>query len=98
MKITIKENKGQVAVKSDQPIDILSFLQLTCTAQLSALRTFVADHPEAKDDLYDKYNMIVSNVLGMFAPETELRPDLTAQAILEAENKIIEEKYKEMKK
>ena len=35
--------------------------------------------------------MAASRTLELFAPEYELRPGLTAQAILEAENRIIME-------
>jgi hypothetical protein len=44
-----------------------------------------------KEDLYDMYNAAASNTLNIFAPDIEMRPHLTAQAILEAENKIINE-------
>lgn len=46
---------------------------------------------EAKGQLYDCFNMAASRTLELFAPEYELRPGLTAQAILEAENRIIME-------
>ena len=53
---------------------------------------------ELKGMLYDFYNVNASNLLSTFAPELEQHPDLTAQAILKAENELIEQKYEELKK
>lgn len=52
---------------------------------------------ELKGMLYDFYNVNASNLLAEFAPEIEKNPDLTTQAILKAENDLIEEKYEELK-
>lgn len=49
---------------------------------------------EMKKALYDHYNFSASKVLELFAPEFELRPDLTAEAILKAENEILMEQDK----
>lgn len=46
---------------------------------------------KVKCDLYDAYNTAASSVLSMFAPEIEMRPDLTVDAIIAAENKILDE-------
>lgn len=43
-----------------------------------------------KGEIYDSINVAITNVLLSFAPEIEQRPDLTAQAILEAENAILD--------
>ena len=42
------------------------------------------------------YNAAASNTLSYFAPEIEMRPHLTAQAILEAENNIINRQYEKI--
>ena len=58
-----------------------------------------ADNKEkAKQELFDLYNTACSNTLHYFAPEYDLHPDLTAEAILRAENQIINERYREMKR
>jgi len=46
-----------------------------------------------KEQLYDMYNIAVSSVLEHYAPEFELRPDITADAIAKEEEKIVKEKY-----
>lgn len=52
-------------------------------------------HPEkaeeVKRELYDLVNIGASNILKKFAPEFELRPDLTAEAIMKAENEILDD-------
>lgn len=48
-----------------------------------------------KGDIYDMINFGVTNMLGEFAPEIENHPDLTAQAIMEAENAILDKVAKE---
>ena len=40
-----------------------------------------------KEDLYDKYNAGASNVLYLFAPDIEMHPDLTVEAMKEAEDR-----------
>ena len=44
---------------------------------------------ELKGMLYDFYNVNASNLLVTFAPEFEQNPDLTTQAILKAEGKLV---------
>lgn len=46
-----------------------------------------------KSQLYDMYNLAVSSVLEHYAPEFELRPDITADAIANEEERIVKEKY-----
>ena len=53
------------------------------------LKKFIA----IKSEMYDQYNLAVSSVLELYAPEFELRPDVTADAIAKAEADIVKEKY-----
>ncbi len=53
------------------------------------LKTFTS----IKSQLYDMYNLAVSSVLEHYAPEFELRPDITADAIAKEEERIVKEKY-----
>lgn len=54
--------------------------------------------PEVKGQMYDMLNEKFSALLELFAPEMELRPDLTAEALLKAENEVIEDKLSKMQK
>lgn len=40
-----------------------------------------ADYAQVEGDIYDAVNLAMSNVLAMFAPELDKRPDLTEEAI-----------------
>lgn len=97
----IKDNRVTVSFK-DKTLNISDFIQVVSTGILSAMLSVVQATPEGqrqpvKEALYDTYNMTASGVLKYFAPEIELRPNLTAQAILEAEDKIIEKEYNKTK-
>lgn len=51
----------------------------------------------AKENMYDAFNHIVSNVLTTFAPDNELRSDITYEAIMELENQKLEEQLQKEK-
>ena len=100
-KLTIEIRNGETSIGTESPISILDLLELTLQLQLQAMESFIEKIPEedkaaVKADLYDKYNEGASALLSVFAPELELREDLTAEAILKAENEIIEAKYAAM--
>ena len=40
-----------------------------------------ADYAQVEGDIYDAVNLAMSNVLAMFAPELDKRPDLTEEAM-----------------
>lgn len=93
-------NDGKVKVSFRKPVSLPDFLQIVQTGILTALNSFLdsADNKEqAKQELFDLYNTACSNTLHYFAPEYDLHPDLTAEAILKAENEIIDERYKALK-
>lgn len=100
--INIEIEEGKVRASSDSPINVLQMLEVTFALQLQAMNNFIAmipseDKEAVKEDLFDKYNQAASNILDMFAPEYELHPGLTAEAILKAENEIIEAEYDKLK-
>lgn len=74
-------------VTTDPTIQSVTNLLLTA---LHALATDISPTPEAKEELYDMFNHAFSNFLQVFAPEIEMRPDITVEAILELENQFIE--------
>lgn len=93
-KLTITLKDGKVGIKSVKPIAIYETIELTLKALLSAMNQTVAavpdEHKDAvKENLYELLNVAASNTLAIFAPEIEMRPDLTVQAILEKENELI---------
>lgn len=91
--ISIEKTKNQLKIKTGK-LSVLEALQTLFHTQLALLNAAVdAVPPEKKEivkaDLYEIYNIGASNTLAIFAPEIEMRPDLTVQAILEKENEIL---------
>lgn len=98
--IKITDNNG-VEVKTSG-LDYQQFLQVILTAVEGAADTVIKAaksnayevpdiEQQCRDALFDLTNMAFSSTLERIDPEGELHPTLTTQAILEAENKIINE-------
>lgn len=99
--ITVKDDT--ISINQKTPLEIGDLLLVFGTASLAVMNSLVSQVPEDEKEactnaMYDAYNMVASNVLAQFAPHLELRPNLTTQAILEAENKLIDEHYKKAQK
>lgn len=98
MKLEIELTEdNKIKTQIDTPMAIDDLMPILFTVQLSYMRQFmkqVEDSGELsseqiqglKEDLYDKYNAGASNVLYLFAPDEELRPDLTVEAMRYAED------------
>ena len=98
--IKITDN-NEVEVKTSG-LDYQQFLQVVLTAIEGAADTLIREaknhvdevpdiEQQCRDALFDLTNMAFSSTLERIDPEGELHPTLTTQAILEAENKIINE-------
>ena len=98
--IKITDNNN-VEVKTSG-LDYQQFLQVVLTAIEGAADTLIREakkhvdevpdiEQQCRDALFDLTNMAFSSTLERIDPEGELHPTLTTQAILEAENKIINE-------
>ena len=99
MKLEIELTEdNKIKTQIDTPMAIDDLMPILFTVQLSYMRQFMKQVEESgevsseqiqglKEDLYDKYNAGASNVLYLFAPDEELRPDLTVEAMKEAEDK-----------
>ena len=92
---------GKVEVKTSG-LNYEQFLQVVLTAVEGAADTLIREAKnhedkvegitkQCRDALFDITNMAFSSTLERIDPEGELHPTLTTQAILEAENKIINE-------
>lgn len=99
MKIIIEldESTNQISINAEGNIKVDDALGITLTAQLAIMRD-VLEKSKAngatkeelqtiKEDLYDKFNAGASNILYLFAPDEELHPDLTVEAMKAAEDK-----------
>lgn len=85
-------------ISCNPPMDIATVAQITCSALVALVQA--APTPEgmteeqvaiARRSLHDDLNLIFSNTLTMAFPELELRPELSELAIMELENKMLEE-------
>ncbi len=98
MKITIEvdEKTGQIDTNFDKPVRIDDFMTVLFTVQLEMMKGSLSQAQRSeltkeqidqiRDDMYDKYNAGASNVLYLFAPDNELHPDLTVEAMKAAED------------
>lgn len=98
MKVTIEvdEKTGKIDTNFDKPVRLDDFMTVLFTVQLEMMKGTLSQAyksdltPEQinliRDDIYDKYNAGASNVLYLFAPDNELHPDLTVEAMKAAED------------
>lgn len=82
---------------SSEELHVADYINITLAAQLNMFSDIVhktkeEDKENVRGELYDMYNLAASAFLKAFAPEFELRPDLTEEAILRAENEILDER------
>jgi hypothetical protein len=94
----VKDN--QVSVKSKGAMTLEDMVQVTMTGLLGAMHTCLKaardanEEKQLKEYIYDRFNQAASRTLEIFAPEIEMRPNLTTDAILKAENELLMEEIK----
>lgn len=91
------DKEGKLTPHFPPTLDYWTAMRILQTTQLHVMEMFsrVPSTGEinqaAREEIYDDYNASASSLLMQFIPDKELRPDLTEQAILEMENKILDE-------
>lgn len=93
--ITTTED-GQLDIALSGIPDFPTFAQHLFTGLLAMMdqtrNRAPAEHiREATEELYDMVNNAASNTLSMFAPEIDMRPTVTTEALLRMENQVMEE-------
>lgn len=88
---------------SSEELHVADYINITLSAQLNMFsdilrRTDEEERERTRGELYDMYNLAASAFLKAFAPELELRPELTEEAILRAENEILDERANDVDK
>lgn len=91
--LIIAEDKGGLIASLADGMSYEEAMDLLATLSLHVMNAFVTIYPNAREDIYQDFNMKASNVLASFIPDKELRPDLTADAIVRMENSLVEEQY-----
>lgn len=96
MKITIYNSEGRISSHTQGSPTLTDFIQTMNTVILGAMNQSLKAAPEhlrqeIQQLLYDEYNYAASNLLATFAPDIDMRPDWTPQAMLQAENRFLDE-------
>ena len=99
--ILIKLDKNKSLTVEARGLILPDAIQL-CLASIEAMckQTLArADSPELvkslEEDMYEMINVGASTLLNKLFPEIEMRPDLTVDALMKAENELIVEKGQE---
>lgn len=93
--ITTTED-GQLDIALSGVADFPTFTQQMFTGLLAMMTNTQKRAPEqaraqATEEIYDMVNNAASNTLSMFAPEIDMRPTVTTEALLRMENQVMAE-------
>lgn len=91
--ITTTED-GQLDIALSGIKDFPQFTQQLFTGLLAMMKNVVDRSPDkdlATQEIYDMINNAASNTLSMFAPEIDMRPTVTTEALLRMENQVMQE-------
>ena len=94
--ICFKVENNQVTVTSKTPVSLENLMRIVMTGLLGAMNSLSkvgntkSEKKLLKEYIYDRFNLEASHVLEVFAPEIEMRPSLTTDAIIKAENDLLQ--------
>lgn len=103
-KIVIEmDDKANLKISHSAGLNLPGVTEILLQALLFYMRHFLKAAPksqrkEFKKQAYDMVNYKCSAVLENFAPDFELRPSLSQEAIMKAENEILEDELSKMQK
>jgi hypothetical protein len=88
--------KGELHLETTKDYSINEFTLLLLNTVLLSARDAIAGAPKGQEEVYkrnvyDMLNLRFTGVLETLAPEYELRPGLTEEAIMKAENEMMAE-------
>ena len=91
----IIQDQGMITT---EPVPVTTLATTLSSALIGSVLQVKEQIPETEREetyaeMFDIFNTIFSNALDTMFPETCLRPDLTEQAILDAENAIIAKEH-----
>lgn len=102
--INIKVDNNKLETIIDNPMSLDEWMNISATMTLDFLNQVInqATSKEAKEELkeylFDQANEVFSTVLAAFAPDIDMRPDITEQAIMELELKNLNQNNKSKSK
>lgn len=102
LKLTLNENK-QLSITTDTPMNTYAAINLFMNGCMSFMNANLAEVPDdlkqpVKEHIFDVFNEAASAVLAQFAPDINLRPDITEEAILQTELKLASKRINKSKK
>lgn len=97
--ITLTDNET-IQTEASEPLSFEDMLDLTLSATLGVMNTIKQQAQDTKEQeqleeyLFAMFNDAASALLAQFAPDLDLRPDITAEAIMELEDQQLQNKTK----
>jgi len=93
-KIEMRLSEGKVHIEHQGDLHFEDAMNMLTTAMLFYMNQFTKNVPRDQQEaviqtVYDFANDRFTQVLELYAPELELRPHLTTEAIMKAENEIL---------
>lgn len=104
MKITITYDNEHIEATREGAVTLENETQALLTVLLNSNLTAIANAPKnasqsLRELIYDNLNIAFANILENIIPDDEtFLGNLTAEAILKAENELIDKKYRSLKK
>ena len=94
-------DENQLKVTASEPLDPSTLVDMSLSACLAMMSSIVDeaqedDKQKVKEYLFDLFNISASALLAQFAPDIDLRPDLTEEAILIKEMELANDKLSNM--
>lgn len=88
MKLTIELKDNMLTMESSEPPTLHQVTSILLSTLLEAMHQSLnkaTNKQDTKEYIFDQVNMAMSETLNRFAPDIELRPDITEEAIAELE-------------
>ncbi len=95
LKLTITLDENSIRTEASEAMNIEEVMDVTLSAILGIMNDIKnsaktkEDEDKVEEFLFNMFNEAASALLAQFAPTRDLRPDITADAIMELENKLI---------
>jgi hypothetical protein len=95
--------KNEFKIETSGHLTISDAFLMLANGSLQFARQAMTHAPKGEEEkikstMYDMMNLRFSAVLENFAPEYELRPGLTAEAIMKAENELLQDEMSKVQK
>ena len=94
--IKIEHEGHRLEVTTDRNYTLPEMIDVLFKVALFGMNETVKQVPSAKAQVYDMVNYKATALLENFAPEYEMRSDLSVEAVVKAENELIEDELSKM--